>query len=92
MWWLTPYESEADIQRIADGYASNPSLVAALSEIAKRREGVIGVGTGFGTDVLATYRADLSRGAPWQLAGARFMVVAVSTPRRSDRLLGVRSG
>lgn len=70
VWWLTPFASEADKQRIMDGYATNTALTTALAGISKRREGVVVPGT----DVVMTYRADLSGGAPWRLAGARFVV------------------
>src|ERR1700746_1764510 len=42
VWWLTPYESDADRARVADGYAGNPPLVAALGRISKRKVGVTG--------------------------------------------------
>jgi hypothetical protein len=74
VWWLTPFESDADRQRVIDGYASNTALTAALAAISRRREGVT-VPSG---DILTTYRADLSGGAPWQLAGARFVVAGMT--------------
>ena len=46
--------------------------------IAKRREGLIGTPV----DVFANYRPDLSRGASWRVAGARFFVVTMT---RHDR-------
>src|SRR5689334_3105409 len=54
-WWLTPYESESDRQRMADGYASKPALMAALLEIPKRKRGLVGAPI----DILANYRRDL---------------------------------
>ncbi len=73
VWWLTPYVSEADKQRVADGYALNPALMAALEGIAERKAGLVGTPV----DVIANYRAELSRGA-WQVAGARFFVVTMT--------------
>ena len=73
VWWLTPYESEADRQRVADGYARNRPLMAALEGIAARKAGLVGTPV----DVVANYRADLSRGA-WRVAGARFFVVTIT--------------
>ena len=73
VWWLTPYESESDKQRVADGYATNPALMTALERIARRKAGLVGTPL----DVLGYYRANLSRGA-WRLAGARFLVVTVT--------------
>src|SRR5205823_7751783 len=43
VWWLTPYESDADKERVANGYATNPQLTAALSSIPKRKDGVVGM-------------------------------------------------
>ena len=78
VWWLNAFASEAERQRVTRDYESNPELVAALGGIAKRREGL----TGAPVDLLTTYRADLSRGAVWQPAGARFVVATVT---REDR-------
>jgi hypothetical protein len=74
VWWLTPYESEADVEKIANGYASNPNLIAALMGISKRRKNLVEPGN----DLFVKYRADLSRGAQWRLGGARFFVVTVT--------------
>ena len=41
VWWLTPYLSEADKQRVADGYAHNAALMAALEGNAKRKAGLV---------------------------------------------------
>src|ERR687895_955163 len=66
VWWLTPYESEADKQRVANGYANNPRLMTALEDIAKRKVGVVGPAGGG----LADYRSDFRcRGG--EVAGGR---------------------
>jgi hypothetical protein len=74
VWWLNAFDSEAEKQRVASDYARNPALVAALEVIARRKEGL----TEAPVNVYASYRADLSRGAPWKVAGARFFVVSVT--------------
>ncbi len=74
VWWLTPYVSQADRQRVADGYAHNAALMAALEGIAERKAGLVGTPV----DVIATYRPEMSRAA-WKLAGARFVVVTMTT-------------
>ena len=74
VWWLTPYESEADKQRVMDGYARNRALLAALEGIAERKAGLVGTPV----DVIANHRADLSRGG-LRVAGARFFVVTMTT-------------
>ena len=75
VWWLNAFESEAEKQRVYDAYAHNRPLMAALAGIGTRRQDVIAAEV----DVFANYRADLSRGAPWTIAGARFFVVTVTT-------------
>jgi len=70
VWWLNAFESEEEKQRVIDAYAANAALTAALAAISKRREGLT-----TGVDGFASYRPDLSRGAGWQPAGARFAVV-----------------
>lgn len=74
VWWLTPYESESDRQRVANGYASNHALMAALLEIPKRKQGLVGAPI----DILANYRRDLSGKDSWKVGGTRFFVVTVT--------------
>lgn len=74
VWWLNAFESEEDRQRVADDYGKNPTLKAALEGITRRKEGL----TETPVNVYATYRAELSRGASWKVAGARFFVVTIS--------------
>jgi hypothetical protein len=78
VWWLNAFESEEDKQRVADDYARNPALKAALEDITRRKEGL----TEAPVNVYATYSADLSRGASWKVAGARFFVVTIATGDR----------
>ena len=82
IWWLNGFESEAEKQRVYDAYANNRPLMAALAGIGKRRQDVIATDV----DIFASYRADLSRGAPWTIAGARFFVVTVT--KDDDRIEG----
>ena len=74
VWWLTPYASEADKERIVAAYANNAPLSAALAAVTKRRVGVVGASA----EVFTKYRPDLSRGAHWEVEGARFFVVTVT--------------
>ena len=53
VWWLTPYQSESDRKRVADGYANNPALMAALLEIPRRKQCLVGAPI----DILANYRS-----------------------------------
>jgi hypothetical protein len=74
VWWLTPYESESDRQRVADGYARNHALMAALLEIPRRKRGLVEAPI----DTLANYRRDLSGKDSWKVGGTRFFVVMVT--------------
>jgi hypothetical protein len=80
VWWLNAYASEAEKERVAKAYTTNRALMAALEQITKRKEGL----TETPQDVFATYRADLSRGPAWKVAGARFMVATLT---REDRAI-----
>jgi len=74
VWWLNQFASEADKQRVADGFASNQPLMDALAGIRKRRGDVIASEE----EVFVEHRLHLSRGAPWSIAGARFFVAEVT--------------
>ena len=74
VWWLTPYASESDRQRVLRGYATNPALMSALEEIPRRKRDLVGPPT----DILATWRGDLGRETSWTLHGTRFLVVTVT--------------
>lgn len=81
VWWLNAFESEAAKQRVVNEYAKNRALTAALAAIGQRKERLVGRPV----DLFVNYRADLSRGAPWTLAGARFFVVTVTKKDRETQ-------
>jgi len=70
IWWITPYESEADRARVAKGYADNPALMAALGVIATRKPGV----TAAPLDLVAHLNPAVSSGPRWTFAGTRLFV------------------
>ncbi len=73
-WWLNAFATDADTARTVQAYATNRPLSEALGAIGKRKQPLIGTPIqGFGV-----FRPDLSRGATWSVAGAQFMVVAVT--------------
>jgi hypothetical protein len=77
-WWLNGFATEADTARVANVYATNRALSTALGMVAQRKAALVGTPVqGF-----AAYRPDLSRGAAWSVAGARFIVVTVTRDRR----------
>ena len=75
VWWLNQFASEEDKQRVADGFANNHPLMAALAGIRTRRQDVIERDE----EVFAEHRPHLSRGTPWAIAGARFFVAEVTS-------------
>ena len=78
VWWLNTFATDADTARVAKAYASDRELSAALGAIAQRKAAMIGKPIqGF-----AVYRGDLSRGAVWSVAGARFIVVTITHDHR----------
>jgi len=74
VWWLNAFASEDEKRQASVEYARNPSLVAALEGITGRKEGL----TEAPVNAYASYQAELSRGAPWKVAGARFFVVTIA--------------
>lgn len=77
-WWINAFATDAETTRVANAYASDGSLSAALAAVANRKQPLIGTPIrGF-----AAYRAALSRRPTWSVAGARFVVVAVTRSRR----------
>jgi hypothetical protein len=78
VWWLTPYESESDRQRVTNGYASNRALMTALKDILRHKQGLVGAPI----DVLANYRDDLSGQGSWKVRGTSFFVVTVTHEER----------
>ncbi len=73
-WWINAFATEADTARVARAYATSRALAAALGGIARRKASLIGKPIqGF-----AFYRPDLSQGPAWPVAGARFLVIAIT--------------
>ena len=77
-WWINTFATEADTARVAHAYANDRALSAALASVSTRKASLIGTPVqGF-----AVYRRDLSRGAAWSVAGARFIVITVARDLR----------
>ena len=79
---MNAFESDADRLRVEDAYAKNRPLMAALERNSKRKAAV----TEPFVSAFVKYRPDLSRGTPWTLVGARFLVVTVT--RQDSRAEG----
>ncbi|MGH7561529.1 MAG: hypothetical protein ACRENB_10965 [Gemmatimonadales bacterium] len=74
VWWINAFDSEDHRRRVIEEYEKNRELVAALLEIGRRKQGLIGTPK----DVVTTWRPDLSLGRKWDPAGARFVVAVVT--------------
>jgi hypothetical protein len=77
-WWINMFASEADTARVAKVYATEGALSRALGGVAQRKAALIGTPV----QEFAVYRPDLSRGAAWSIAGARFIVASVTRAPR----------
>jgi hypothetical protein len=82
VWWFNGYDSAAEQQQVADAYATNTRLMAALRQNSERKAQL----TRAPTEVLAMYRPDLTIGAPWILGRGRFLVIAVA--KSDERIAG----
>ena len=78
VWWLNAFVSEADRDRVSSEYARNSALVAALDDIAKRKEGL----TGIPVNILTAYLYSL-----YTMRGGR-----LSASDAMNHLLDVASG
>ena len=78
VWFLNGRESAAEQKQVADDYAKNAPLVAALETNGKRKA-TLTLGS---VEVFANYRQDLSRGSPWSMGLGRFLVITVTKGNR----------
>ena len=74
VWWFNSYESAAQRTEVADAYANNAALMAALQENSRKKAAL----TLAAVDTIAFFRPDVSVGRPWTLGIGRFLVVAVT--------------
>lgn len=81
MWWFNGYQSPAEQKQVADAYAKNTRLMSSLQRQSARKS----VLTMKPIELVATYRPDLSGGAPWTVGDGRFLVITVTTrPGKRD--------
>lgn len=71
VWWLTPFDSYLDLERIASGYGSDPALLTELAHIVERKADIVTP-----PELLyAEYRKDLSHDGGLDLRHARFLSI-----------------
>jgi hypothetical protein len=74
VWWFNGYNSTAERKQVVEDYARNTRLLAALKETNQQKASL----TGEAIEVFASYRPDLTIGAPWILGQGRFLVITVT--------------
>lgn len=89
VWFLNAWESEAEQKQVAEDYASNGPLAAALESKGRQKARL----TSGHVNVFVHYRRPLSGSAPWNMGLARFFVVTVTkSNRRTDGTVFETSG
>jgi hypothetical protein len=78
VWFLNGYDSEADQKQVAEDYAQNTTLLAALAKNSRQKARL----TAKPVNDFASYRRDSSRGAPWIIGTGRFLVITVTRSKR----------
>ena len=74
VWFLNGWESSAEQEQVADDYAKNAPLVAALEKHAKRKAGLVSTPI----EVFAKYRQRSGGDEPWTMGMGRFLVITVT--------------
>jgi len=77
VWFLNGWESSAEQEHVADDYAKNALLVAALEKHAKRKASLVLTPV----EVFANYRQHSEGGEPWRMGIGRFLVITVTRAR-----------
>jgi hypothetical protein len=77
VYWLVSYESQADVERVAAGYADNQPLLDGMRALAAKKTGIADATT----EIWTKLRADSSDDVPWQIGATRFAVIATETAR-----------
>jgi hypothetical protein len=73
-WWFNGYASDTEPAQVADAYARNTLLMAALQQSGKRKASL----TRAPIELVASYRPELSAGIPWRPGIGRFLVISVT--------------
>jgi hypothetical protein len=79
VWFLNGFDSTSEQQLVIEAYAGNSRLMEALTRNGQRKAALTTNPLG----VVASCRADLSRGTPWTMGQGRFLVVTANTTSRT---------
>ena len=74
VWWLNAFASHEEKDQLDSAYARNEPLMDKLRPLGKRKEGY----REQLTTTMTEYRPDLSGGAVYRVAGARFFVINIT--------------
>jgi hypothetical protein len=75
VWWFNGFDSRVEQTQVAADYAKNAPLMAALQQNSARKASL----TLAPIEALATFRPELTVGAPWIPGAGRFLVIVVTT-------------
>jgi hypothetical protein len=76
VWWLTMYDAQTDVDRVAKAYAADQELLDSMRKLALGRKGL----TDDPVDVMTAFRRDLSEASSWRIGELRFAVVREIKP------------
>jgi hypothetical protein len=74
VWWINAFESSAHRDRVERAYQDHTPLMEMLGRASKQKSEY----TGPLINLDLVHRDDLSKGAPWPVAGNRFVVLSVA--------------
>jgi len=75
VWYVNGFASTEELAQVTEAYSKQPELLAAMNRFAQQRAEFESQP---GRQGQATYRPELSRGAPWRMGQERFLVIAVT--------------
>jgi hypothetical protein len=78
VWFLNGFGSATEQQQVAEAYAKNAPLMAALKRNSEAKSALTAKPVG----IFASHRPDLSRGVPWELGTSRFLVITITSAAR----------
>ena len=81
VWWLNAYESDARREELRRAFENNDILMSELRKLGQRKEAL----RYKPVSTTTRYRGDLSNASCWNVGGAHFFVITVtSEERKSD--------
>ncbi len=88
VWWVNAFASQEEKDQLDSAYARNEPLMATLRPLATRKERY----REQLTTTMTKYRPDLSDGAVWRVAGARFFVISITQQKAAGAVFESSDG